>query len=276
MNKLGSHVRFTAPNYLASAAKEALSYQATAMMIYLGAPQNTRRTAPDKLNLEVYEKEYASFIPKSHILVHAPYIINPASATKHEFAIEFLIKEIKTMNFLGLKQIVLHPGAHTNSTREEGIVTLIKSLKAVLAATKDVEILLETMAGKGTELGTSFEELQAIIAAVNSSRLKVCLDTCHMWDAGYDVNDVTGLIAQLKAAKIYDLVGALHINDSKNIRGSHKDRHANLTTGHIKLAALQKLIRHPQFKDKIQVLETPYANNKPIYAKELALLRNSV
>lgn len=272
MNKLGSHVRFTAKRYLASAAEEALSYNASAMMIYLGAPQNTRRALPEMLNLAEYEAKYQHLIPKANILVHAPYIINPASVEKYQFAIEFLVKEIQTMNYLGLKQIVLHPGAHTKFTREEGITTLVKSLKAVLAQTKDVEILLETMAGKGTELGVSFEELKTIIDQVNSPRIKICLDTCHMWDAGYDVNNVDKLIEELKKSQIYSLVAALHINDSKNLRSAHKDRHANLKTGYIKLEALRKLIRHPGFKDLIMVLETPYVEGKPIYKEELELL----
>ena len=274
MKKIGSHVSFSKTNkYLVGAAKEALSYEATAMMIYLGAPQNTKRAAKEEMFLEQYEKEYMHLMPKENILVHAPYIINPSSIEKHQFAIDFLIKEIEIMNYLGLKQIVLHPGASTKFSREKSIETLVSSLKAILSKTKDVEILLETMSGKGTEIGYKFEELVEIIEKVESKRLRVCIDTCHMWDAGYDVNNVSQLIEQMKKTRLLRYVSAIHINDSKNPMGSRKDRHANLNTGYINTDALKELISLDYFDDMIKVLETPYFEKKPIYKQEIKELR---
>lgn len=274
MKKIGSHVSFSkTKKYLVGAAKEALSYDATAMMIYLGAPQNTKRAAKEDMFLEQYEKEYMHLIPKDSILVHAPYIINPSSIEKYQFAIDFLIKEIEIMNYLGLKQIVLHPGASTKFSREKSIETLVSSLKTILKKTNKVEILLETMSGKGTEIGYKFEELVDIIEKVESKRLRVCIDTCHMWDAGYDVNNVSQLIEQMKKTRLLSYVSAIHINDSKNPLGSRKDRHANLNTGHINTDALKELISLEYFDNMIKVLETPYFEKKPIYKQEIKELR---
>ena len=273
MLKLGSHISFKAPNYLLGAAEEAISYNASAMMIYLGAPQNTRRANKELMKLKEYEEKYQDILPKDNILVHAPYIINPASVEKWEFARDFLIQEINIMNYLGLKDIVLHPGAHTKFTREEGISTLINTLKEVISNTKEVNILLETMAGKGTELGTTLEELKYIINQVGSSRIKICLDTCHLWDAGYDVNDVDNFMNELDKTDTLKHVQAIHINDSKNELGAHKDRHANLNDGHIKLNSLKRIVHHEKFNNIIKVLETPWVNEKPIYKEEIQLLK---
>lgn len=273
MLKLGSHVSFKSNKYLVGAVEEALSYESTAMMIYLGAPQNTRRAKKEDMCLEEYEKTFAKLMPKEHILVHAPYIINPASVEKWEFARDFLIQEISIMNYLGLKDIVLHPGAHTKFTREEGIATLINTLKEVLDSTQDVNILLETMAGKGTEIGITLEELKYIIDQVGSPRVLICLDTCHLWDAGYDVNNFDEFIKTLKDTGTLPLVQGIHINDSKNEKSAHKDRHANLNTGFIKTEALRKIVHCTEFKDIIKVLETPYVDGKAIYKEEIELLK---
>lgn len=273
MLKLGSHVSFSSPRYLASAAEEALLYNANAMMIYLGAPQNTKRVEFEKMHLEEYEQKYAQLILKSSILVHAPYIINPASVEKHQFAIDFLVKEIQMMNKLGLTKLVLHPGAHTSFTRNESLAILIKSLKIILQRTEGVSILLETMSGKGTELGTTFEELVHIIQQVNSDRIGICLDTCHMWDAGYQINDFDAFIAQLKATNAYQYVQAIHINDSKNELGASKDRHENIGHGNIGLTTLKNFVNSPVFDNIIKVLETPYVDGKPIYKQEIEMLK---
>ncbi len=169
--------------------------------------------------------------------------------------------------------MVLHPGAHTVSTREESIDTLVKSLKAIFKATKDVTILLETMSGKGTELGTTFEEMELILNKVNDPRLGVCLDTCHVWDAGYDVKDFKSLIKQLKETNLLDKIKVLHINDSKNDLGAHKDRHENIGKGFIGTKALKKIIHCKEFENVIKVLETPYVEKKQIYKEEIALLK---
>ena len=272
--KLGSHVSFSKKgDYLVGAVKEALSYKATALMIYLGPPQSTTRVAKENLFLKEYEKQYQKLIPKANILVHAPYIVNPANPTKAKFAVAFLTKEIKTMEYLGLKQIVLHPGAATSFPRQEAIATLITSLKAILKATSGVEIHLELMAGKGTEIGTSLEELKAIIDKVNSDRLGICFDTCHAWDAGYNVNDFDSIIKILKKSNTLHLVRSLHINNSLNQIGAHKDRHANIDSGHISYLALKKIVYAKEFKNLLKILETPYIDKKSPYKAEIALLK---
>ncbi len=271
MIKLGSHTPFTAPDYLKSALNFSLSNDANTMMIYLGAPQNTRRIEISKYKLEEFIED-GRMDPKD-IVIHAPYIVNPASVEKHEFAIEFLIKDCERMNYIGAKYMVLHPGAHTSFTREQGIDTLVKSLKEILSKTKDVEILLETMAGKGTEIGTTFEEMELILNKVNSPRLGVCLDTCHVWEAGYDIRDFGAFINELKKTSLLDKIKVLHINDSKNKLGAHKDRHENIGKGEIGFDAIQKIIHCKEFASVIKILETPYVDKKQIYKEEIALLK---
>ena len=178
MLKLGSHTPFVAPNYLKGSLDFSIANGANTMMIYLGAPQNSRRVDTDKYQLQEFQDD--GRIKAEDIVIHAPYIVNPASVEKHQFAIDFLIKDCERMKYMGAKYMVLHPGAHTKFKREDAINTLVKSLKEIFANTKAVEILLETMAGKGTEVGTTFEEMKLIIDLVDDKRLGVCLDTCHV------------------------------------------------------------------------------------------------
>lgn len=273
MLKLGSHVSFSSPRYLAQAAEEAISYNANAMMIYLGAPQNTKRVEFEKMNLSEYESKYSKLVPKENILVHAPYIINPASVEKYQFAIDFLVKEIKMMNKLGLTKLVVHPGAHTQFSRNEALSTLIQTLKIVLQRTEGVSILLETMSGKGTEVGNDIPELVRVIKQVNNPRLGICLDTCHMWDAGYNVKDFDNFVSFLKECEAYPLVQAIHINDTKNEMGARKDRHENIGKGLIGKETLKTFVNSPEFDNIIKVLETPYVDEKPIYKQEIEILK---
>jgi deoxyribonuclease-4 len=180
MLKIGSHVQFKSPDYLVGAIEQSIRNKATTAMIYLGAPQNSKRVSTDKYQLDFYLEKYADIIKPEDIIVHAPYITNPANLEKFAFANDFLIAEIARMNYIGAKYLVLHPGAHTKYKRENSLKQLVKSLKYILAKTKDVEILIETMSGKGTEIGTTFSELDYIIKNVNSSRVGICLDTCHV------------------------------------------------------------------------------------------------
>lgn len=274
MKKLGCHVSFKGPKYLVGAAEEAISYGAKSMMIYLGAPQNTRRVAKEKMLLEEYKINYQNLIPQENILVHAPYIVNPASVEKHPFAISFLIQEIKIMNFLGIKKMVLHPGAHTKFTRKQALETLIQSLKKILGATENVEILLETMSGKGTEIGTNLEELVYLIEQVNSPRLGVCADTCHLWEAGYDLNNVDKFFQVLKKSSIFSHIKAWHINNSKKQRGEHKDRHEQILKGQIKPSSLKQIVNSVETRNVIQILETPWENDQPPYKAEIQWLNS--
>lgn len=276
MIKIGSHVSFKSPNYLAGAAEEAISYGANSMMIYLGAPQNTKRVEFSEMKIKEYESLFSKQITRENILVHAPYIINPASVEKHQFAIDFLVKEINMMNKMGLTKLVLHPGAHTTFTRNESLAVLINSLKIIIKRTENVTILLETMSGKGSELGATLEELREIYEKVGSDRIGICLDTCHLWDAGYNINNFGNFIENLKTTKTLELVGAIHLNDSKNEMGSRKDRHENIGKGNISIQTIKNFVFANEFDSIIKVLETPYVDDKPIYKEEISLLKNSV
>ena len=271
MIKLGSHVSFKAPDYLKGASDVSISYGSNAMMFYLGAPQNARRVDVDKYLIDEY-KASTEKIEVENMVIHAPYIVNPASMEKFGFAIDFLTKEIERMNFIGIKYMVLHPGAATKFDVNDSIERLVKSLKEIIANTTDVTILLETMAGKGTELGATFEQMNEIISKVGSDRVGVCLDTCHVWEAGYDIKDYPGFIKELKKHNLLDLVKVIHINDSKNERGAHKDRHENIGKGFIGTEALKPFIQGKEFKDIIKVLETPWIDGEAPYKEEIELL----
>ncbi|MGL5617618.1 MAG: deoxyribonuclease IV [Metamycoplasmataceae bacterium] len=273
MIKLGSHISFKSPNYLVGAAKEAISYGANTMMIYLGAPQNTNRIPTNKYLLEEYKEKYSNILKPQDIIVHAPYIVNPSNPSKSDFAIRFLSEELKRMNYIGAKYLVLHPGSSLDFGKENAIKSLTESLKKILIGSKEVEIILETMAGKGTEVGSNLEELKIVIEEINSPRLGICLDTCHLWDAGYDIkNDLEGFIEKLKDLNLLKWVKVIHLNDSKNDLSSHKDRHENIGKGFLGTEVLKKFMHHPAFKGVCVILETPWIDKKPIYKEEIELL----
>ncbi|WP_167627947.1 deoxyribonuclease IV [Listeria valentina] len=283
MLRIGSHVSMSGKKMLLGASEEALSYDANTFMIYTGAPQNTRRKPIDELNIEAgltHMKENGM----DDIVVHAPYIINIGNTVKpetYELGVSFLQQEIERTAALSAKQIVLHPGAHVGEGAEVGIKQIIKGLNEALDPKHDVQIALETMAGKGTEIGRTFEELAQIIDGVTHNELlSVTFDTCHVHDAGYDiVNDFDGVLNEFDKIIGLDRLKVLHINDSKNERAAHKDRHANIGFGHIGFDALHYVVHHPQLMDRPKILETPYVgedkkNKKPPYKFEIAMLRD--
>ncbi|QDF64999.1 deoxyribonuclease IV [Mycoplasma nasistruthionis] len=273
MIKLGSHISFKAPNYLTDSCQNALNNGANTLMIYLGAPQNTARVAVEKYNLDLYKEKYESLIPAHDIVVHAPYIINPSNPSKNRFAIDFLIDEIKRMEQAGFKYLVLHPGASVEYDVEEALDTLIDSLNEVIENTNDVVICLESMSGKGTEVGRDLEQLAHVIKWVNHDRLKICLDTCHLWDAGYDLQDYEGFKNELVKWDLLKEVAVIHLNDSKNDVRSHKDRHANIGKGYIGLETLKKFVFDKDFDNIPIILETPIPEDNPnIYADEIKML----
>ena len=234
---LGSHVSMSGSKMLLGSSEDAMSYGATTFMIYTGAPQNTRRKPIEELNIEAGRKHMADN-GITDIVVHAPYIINLANTTKpatFALGVEFLQKEIERTAALGADQIVLHPGAHVGAGADKGIAKIIEGLNEVLSQDFPVRIALETMAGKGTECGRSFDEIAAIIDGVtHNERLSVCFDTCHVHDAGYDiVNDFDGVLEEFDHIIGKDRISVIHVNDSKNERGAMKDRHENIGFGHI-------------------------------------------
>lgn len=280
---LGSHVSMSGKEMLLGSSKEAASYGANTFMIYTGAPQNTRRKPIDELNIEAglqHMKENGM----SNIVVHAPYIINLGNTTKPEtftLGVDFLQKEVERTAALGATQIVLHPGAHVGAGVDAGISRIVEGLNEVLTQDFPVQIALETMAGKGTECGRTFDELAQIIdRVVNNERLSICMDTCHIHDAGYDVvNDFDGVLNEFDKLIGLDRLRVLHINDSKNIRGAAKDRHENIGFGEIGFDALQYVVHHPQLLHIPKILETPFVGldaktKQAPYKIEIEMLRS--
>ena len=280
---LGSHVGMSGKDMLVNSVKEALSYDANTFMVYTGAPQNTRRKDISELCIPqarklMEEHNMANFI------VHAPYIINLANTVKpetYELAATFLAKEIERTAAMGATVLVLHPGAHVGAGAEAGIAQICKGLNEVLNEDTPVFIALETMAGKGTEIGRSFEELKAIYNGCNHpDKLRVCFDTCHVNDAGYDlVNDYEGVLAQFDEILGLDQIAVIHVNDSLNPLGAHKDRHANIGQGTIGYETLHRIVHDERFAGVPKILETPWLcaegdtkKTIPPYKQEIAWL----
>lgn len=281
---IGSHVGMNSPDMFLGSAKEAVSYDANTLMLYTGAPQNTKRKALSELNIsEGWDYLHAHGIDQ--IVIHAPYIINLANTLKpetYQLAVDFLTLELKRSAAMGAHILILHPGAHVGAGIEAGTRSMIKGLNEVFDACPDCTIALETMAGKGSEIGRTFEELAAIYDGVTKNdRLRICFDTCHVHDAGYDiVHDFDGVMEQFDKLLGKDQIAVFHINDSKNERGSHKDRHANIGEGFIGYDTLRSIVHHPDFASIPKILETPYRtdpenpkNSLPPYKEEIAMLR---
>lgn len=282
---IGSHVSMSGKKMLEGSAEEAHQFGESTFMIYTGAPQNTRRKSIDDLNIEKGHKVMEQF-GLSNIVVHAPYIINIGNTTKpevYELGVNFLQNEIQRTQAIGAKDIVLHPGAHVGAGADKGINQIIKGLNEVLTHDHDVRIALETMAGKGTEIGRNFEELARIIDGVtHNDRLSICFDTCHTHDAGYNIkNDFDGVLNEFDKIIGIDRIKVVHVNDSKNEQGAHKDRHENIGFGHIGFDALNYVVHHEAFKEIPKILETPYVgedkkNKKPPYRFEIEMLKSQI
>ncbi len=279
--KIGSHVGLSAPLMYAGSVKEALSYGATAFMVYTGAPQNTIRKAIKDLNIEGAEALMkAAGLSFDDVVVHAPYIINLANPDpeKRAFAVEFLTKEVERTHKMHVSQIVLHPGSAVGKDRDEALKWIAEGVNQVISNTKglNVRIALETMAGKGNEMGKTFEELRDMIALIeDKSRISVCFDTCHTSDAGYPIKtDFEGVIKHFDEVVGKKYISVFHINDSKNPQGAAKDRHENIGFGEIGYDALLKVIYHEDFKDIPKILETPYIENKAPYKHEIEMIKS--
>lgn len=259
---IGSHVSMKGKDMLLGSAQEAASYGENVFMIYTGAPQNTRRKPIEELNIAA-GKAYMAAHEQRAVVVHAPYVVNLGNTTKPQnygFAVDFLTAEVKRAAALGATQIVLHPGAHVGAGPEAAIAQIAKGLDEILAAAQEpVQIALETMAGKGTEIGRNFEELAAIMAATSANdRLSVCFDTCHTSDAGYAVaTDFDGVLNEFDHVIGLGKLKVIHLNDSKNPQGSHKDRHTNIGMGTLGFDVLNTVAHHPQLTAVPKIMETP-------------------
>ena len=285
MVKIGSHVSFSGKGLL-NAANEAIGYGSSTFMIYTGAPQNTVRK-PIEEQYVPEGKELMNEHGIEEIVVHAPYIINLGSYKSNTFrlAVDFLQEEIRRTSYLGVENIVLHPGAFTDKDVEYGISRIAEGLNEVLKGTDEtsVKIALETMAGKGTEIGRKFEEIAEIIEKVeDNGRLSVCIDTCHMHDSGYDiVNDLDGVLEEFDRIIGLERISVVHLNDSKNPRGAGKDRHAPVGSGWIGFEAIRNVVEHEKLSHLPMILETPWIGKdkkkqRPMYEAEIALLSGNV
>lgn len=283
---LGSHVSMNGKAMLLGSAEAAKSYNANTFMIYTGAPQNTRRKPIEELNIEAGLAFMAeNNMDINDIVVHAPYIINLGNTIKPQnfgFAIDFLRQEIERVEAIGATQITMHPGAHVGEGVDKGVNQIIKGLNEVLRADQTAQIALETMAGKGTEIGRTFEEIARIIDGVtHNDKLSVTLDTCHINDAGYNVReDFDGVLEEFDKIIGLDRLKVIHVNDSKNPQGSHKDRHANIGFGTIGFDALSYVVHHPQLEDLPKILETPFVGEdkktaKAPYKFEIEMLKEN-
>lgn len=281
---IGSHVSMSGKEMMLGSVKEALSYDANTFMLYTGAPQNTKRRAVEELCVS----EAQALMAANHMerfVVHAPYIINLGNTVKPEIyrlGVDFLAQEIRRTEKMGSNILILHPGAHVGAGTEAGIRSIINGLNEVLSEPSPVYIALETMAGKGSEIGRTFEELAAIYDGVSHpERLRVCFDTCHVHDAGYDIiNDLDGVLEQFDRILGKEQIAVFHINDSKNEKGAAKDRHADIGEGKIGFAPLYRLVHHPDFPGIPRILETPWypdpehpGQTLPPYKREIAWLR---
>ena len=272
---IGSHVGYKKDSGLVGSVKEALSYNANTFMFYTGAPQNTKRLPIDLEKVkEADQLMKDNKIAKENVIVHAPYIINLATddLVKREFSCNFLKEEIKRVETLGFSYLVLHPGSHVGAGTDKGIQNIADSLNKII---DKVVILLETMAGKGTEVGKNFEELESIISKIKQrENIGVCLDTCHINDAGYDLNYFDKVLDSFDKIIGLDKLKCIHVNDSKNIMGSHKDRHENIGYGHIGFDNLINIIYNKRLDNIPKILETPYIDKTyPPYKYEIEMIR---
>ena len=276
---IGSHVGMNGPEYYLGSVKEALSYGANTFMFYTGAPQNTYRKSLDDLKIPEGRKLIKeSGINEDNIVVHCPYIINPANFSKPELyalSIDVLTSELVRTAAFGVKILVLHPGASVGQDREQCIIAIAKAIDLALeGAHNNVKIALETMAGKGSEMGITFEEIKAIIDhSKYPEKLGVCFDTCHTNDAGYNLFDFDNVLKEFDKVIGIDKILVIHLNDSKNPLGAHKDRHENLGYGEIGFETLNYIAHHPLLAKVPKILETPYYNEKPPYKTEIQMLK---
>lgn len=276
---IGSHVGFKKDSQLLGSLKEALSYGANTFMFYTGAPQNTSRyPIVDGLTLEAMEIMKKEGIDYSKVIVHAPYIINLANDSdpeKFKFSVRFLQEEIERCSLLGIKYMVLHPGSHVGLGIETGIKNIAKGLNMILG-NSDVTILLETMAGKGSEVGSKLEEIKAIIDLVeDKAHIGVCLDSCHLSDAGYDISNFDEFLDKFDSIIGVDKIHCVHVNDSKNENGAHKDRHENFGFGKIGFETLINVIYNERLENVPKILETPYVEKEYApYKYEIAMIRS--
>lgn len=277
---IGSHVSYKNDTQLMGSVKEAISYGSNAFMFYTGAPQNTMRgEINDLLTVEALNIMKENHIKLENVICHAPYIVNLANNTdmdKYAFAMEFLRKEIERCMLLGVRKVVLHPGSATKLEREYAIDNIVYALNKILMPDDNIIILLETMAGKGTELGINIDELSYIIEHVElKDKIGVCLDTCHLNDSGIDISEFDAYLDEFDKKIGLGKIGCVHVNDSKNPIGAKKDRHENIGFGTIGFDNLMGVIYNERLADVPKILETPYVDREYApYKQEIEMIKS--
>lgn len=276
---IGSHVSYKKDSELVGSVNEAISYNSNAFMFYTGAPQNTKRDKiDDNLTLKAYEIMKENNIMLENVIIHAPYIINIANSVdleKWEFGKNFLRTEIERAEKLGIKYIVLHPGSSVGAPVEVALNRVVKALNSVLLESDNIVICIETMAGKGNEVGRNIDELKYIIDNISlKDKIGVCLDTCHLNDSGVDISKFDEYLDEFDSKIGINKIHVVHVNDSKNFLGSHKDRHENLGYGTIGYDNLINVIYNKRLENIPKILETPYIEGYPPYKFEIESIRN--
>lgn len=271
MGYFGCHLSASGGN--AAMVKTALSIGANTFAFFTRNPRGSKAKPEDPADAA----KAAAMLEENHfgkLVAHGAYTMNlcTADADARAFAAGILVDDLRRMAALPGNFYNFHPGSHVGQGTQAGIDYIAAALKNALRHDYPVTVLLETMAGKGSEIGGRFEELRDILDAVGSENVGVCLDTCHVYDGGYDiVNDLNGVLAEFDRVIGLDRLHALHLNDSKNPFASHKDRHECLGKGSLGLETFRRIVNHPQLKDKPMILETP--NELPGYAGEIKILR---
>lgn len=276
---IGSHVSFNSKDQLLGSVKESLKYGSNTFMFYTGAPQNTLRAKiSDVITKEALALMKENKISLDNLIVHSPYIINLANnkeEDKYQFSIKFLIEEIKRCEQIGVKYLVLHPGSHVGLGVDIGIENIVNALNIVNKSNNNIIVLLETMAGKGSEIGSNFYELKRIIDGVeDKNKIGICLDTCHLNDSGYDIEEFDKLLEEFDKIIGLSYLHCVHVNDSKNIKGARKDRHENIGYGTIGFNNLLNVIYNKKIENIPKILETPWINEKAPYKEEIEMIRN--
>ena len=272
MRYLGCHLSASGGNM--AMIRTAQSIGANTFAFFTRNPRGSKAKAEDPGDCALAAEELKN-LEFGKLVAHGSYTMNLCTADPdaRAFAAEILRDDLRRMAALPGNFYNFHPGSHVGQGTETGISQIVDALKAALAPGYPLTVLLETMAGKGSEIGGSFEELKAIIDGVGSKQVGVCLDTCHVWDGGYDiVNDLDGVLAEFDRVIGLNRLCALHLNDSKNVRSSHKDRHECIGDGNLGLATFQNIINNPVLAGLPMILETP--NELPGYQREIALLRS--
>lgn len=275
---IGSHISFNKDTQLIGVVQTAIENDANVFMFYTGSNQSTLRFPIDKsLTDKAHQIMLEHNIDREKCIIHAPFIINLANNSderKYQFYIDFLKQEIDRCIALGINNLVLHPGSHVKVAKEEALLSVSNGLNEALKENQNIKILIEFMSGKGTEVGSTIDELKTILEnVIYKDKVYICLDTCHINDAGYDLNNFDEFLNEFDQKIGIDKIKCIHINDSKNNLGAHKDRHENIGYGTIGFQTLINIIYNKRLEDVPKILETPFINDQSPYKTEIKIIR---